>query len=78
MQPDLWGCKAEKTNKVVEVVEGNVILNQRVTFTISTGKVVGKRAPVEVLLGRPFLLKNSKDFRIMLEEFSPVGMCILS
>ena len=71
-----FGGRIEPTGKVVYAVGGKLALNEKVEFQMRLGEVnetitahMVTHAPVDILLGRPFLWKHSEGYRMMTQEF---------
>jgi len=70
------GAPLKSAGSTVLVVGGSVIVDKIVEVSLEIDKVkdtikayVVKEAPVDVVLGEPFLIKHSEGYRRMLEEF---------
>jgi len=76
----MFGGEIEPAGKTVYAVGGKLALNKKTTFVVEIGGVKDKieahvvdHAPVDILLGRPFLMKYSDGYRRMEEEFLSEG-----
>ena len=69
--------KRHRTDKFIRAVGGKLTIKQAIDFKIHVGNVKTKirayvipQSPADLLLGRPFLWKYSRGYRIMCKEFN--------